>query len=190
MVGPLIFYKDYIDFVDGKHFLKGSNTNVSMLHFSINFIFLSLALNTNSKMLILLQSNLDNGKSKIIIEPSPTKTVIKKVIGSLVCAMIFMKFVKMYPIKHTKDDDFVLGTSVSYKLWYAMIATTCIRFKYYHAWLLADAICNNSGLGFAGYDKEGNPKWDLLTNINVLSFEVSFSIFDFNEKELVTLYDS
>ena len=48
------------------------------------------------------------------------------------------------------------------------------RFKYYHAWLLADAICNNSGLGFNGYDKENNAKWDLLTNINVLSFEVFF----------------
>lgn len=54
-----------------------------------------------------------------------------------------------------------------------MMATTTIRFKYYHAWLLADAICNNSGLGFNGYEKDGNPKWDLISNINVISFEVS-----------------
>lgn len=53
------------------------------------------------------------------------------------------------------------------------MATTTIRFKYYHAWLLADAICNNSGLGFNGYEKDGNPKWDLISNINVISFEVS-----------------
>lgn len=55
------------------------------------------------------------------------------------------------------------------------MATTTIRFKYYHAWLLADAISNNSGLGFNGYEKDGNPKWDLISNINVISFEVSFS---------------
>lgn len=54
-----------------------------------------------------------------------------------------------------------------------MMATTVVRFKYYHAWLLADAICNNSGLGFNGYESDGNPKWDMITNINVISFEVS-----------------
>lgn len=52
------------------------------------------------------------------------------------------------------------------------MATTLIRFKYYHAWLLSDAICNNSGLGFNGYESDGNPKWNLITNINVISFEV------------------
>lgn len=94
-------------------------------------------------------------------------------LGSLVCAFIFMKFVKIYPVKNLKDDEFINSTSIPYRFWYAMMATTCIRFKYYHAWLLADAICNNSGLGFTGYDKDGNAKWDLISNINVLSFEVS-----------------
>lgn len=55
-----------------------------------------------------------------------------------------------------------------------MMSTTVIRFKYYHAWLLADAICNNSGLGFNGYDKDGVAKWDMISNINVIGFEVSF----------------
>jgi hypothetical protein len=46
------------------------------------------------------------------------------------------------------------------------------RFKYYHAWLFADAICNNSGLGFNGYDERGNPRWDAVSNIDVYKFEV------------------
>lgn len=54
------------------------------------------------------------------------------------------------------------------------MSTTAIRFKYYFAWLLADAICNNSGLGFNGYEVDGSPKWDLITNIYVIPFEVSF----------------
>lgn len=53
-----------------------------------------------------------------------------------------------------------------------MMSTTIIRFKYYHAWSLADAINNNSGLGFNGYESDGNPKWNMITNINVISFEV------------------
>lgn len=101
------------------------------------------------------------------------KTVVKKVIGSFICAFIFMKFVQLYPIKNLKDDDFVDNTTVLYKIWYAMMATTTTRFKYYHAWLLADAIANNSGLGFTGYDKDGNANWDLISNINVFGFEVS-----------------
>lgn len=54
-----------------------------------------------------------------------------------------------------------------------MMATTVVRFKYYHAWLLADAICNNSGIGFNGYDDNGKSQWDLISNINVINFEVS-----------------
>ncbi|KAH8253943.1 hypothetical protein KR032_007830 [Drosophila birchii] len=144
LAGPLVFYKDYIDFVEGYNLLSSPSGN----------------------------GNLDNSQKEVVLEPSPTKTVIRKVVGSLVCAFIFMKFVKLYPVKDMKEDDFLNNTSMVYKYWYAMMATTCIRFKYYHAWLLADAICNNSGLGFTGYDKDGNPKWDLISNINVLSFEV------------------
>ncbi|XP_030387969.1 lysophospholipid acyltransferase 1 isoform X2 [Scaptodrosophila lebanonensis] len=150
MAGPLVFYKDYIEFVEGYNLLKRPSSN----------------------------GNLDNGKSELVLEPSPTKTVIRKVIGSCVCAFIFMKFVKMYPVKNMKDDDFLNNTNIGYKFWYAMLATSCIRFKYYHAWLLADAICNNSGLGFTGYDKDGNAKWDLISNINVLSFEFASNFRD------------
>lgn len=60
-----------------------------------------------------------------------------------------------------------------------MMTTTIVRFKYYHAWLLSDAICNNSGLGFNGYDDDGNAKWDMISNINVISFEVSLNLIIF-----------
>lgn len=52
-----------------------------------------------------------------------------------------------------------------------MMATTVVRFKYYHAWLFADAICNNSGIGFDGFDERGRSRWDLISNINVINFE-------------------
>lgn len=58
------------------------------------------------------------------------------------------------------------------KMVYVIMSTTLVRFKYYHAWILADAICNNSGLGFNGYDENNNPKWDGISNINILKFEV------------------
>ncbi|KMQ93769.1 membrane-bound o-acyltransferase domain-containing protein 2 [Lasius niger] len=53
-----------------------------------------------------------------------------------------------------------------------------VRFKYYHAWLFADAICNNSGLGFSGYDERGNAHWDLASNVDVYKFETSLNLRD------------
>lgn len=70
-------------------------------------------------------------------------------------------------------DDLLNGSTTAYQLWYVMMATTVVRFKYYHAWLWADAICNNSGIGFNGFDERGRSRWDLISNINVINFEVN-----------------
>ena len=40
------------------------------------------------------------------------------------------------------------------------------------AWILAELVNNASGLGFNGYDSNGNAKWDLLTNVNIMKLEV------------------
>uniref|UniRef100_A0AAG5D8X8 Uncharacterized protein n=1 Tax=Anopheles atroparvus TaxID=41427 RepID=A0AAG5D8X8_ANOAO len=143
MAGPLVFYKDYIDFIEGCHIMKQTSANAKY--------------------------EIDN---KIVHEPSPVKAVVKKTIASLVCALIFIKFATIYPIKVMKDDGFIASSGFFYSLWYMMMATTAVRFKYYFAWLMADAICNNSGLGFNGYERDGvTPRWDMLSNIQVLEFE-------------------
>jgi hypothetical protein len=72
------------------------------------------------------------------------------------------------------EPEFLEEFSFHSKMMYLVIATTVCRFKYYHAWLLADAICNASGLGFNGYDDKGRARWDLISNVDVLKFEVSF----------------
>lgn len=144
MAGPLIFYKDYIDFIEGYHILKQTAA-------------------TNAKYDI---------EKEIVHEPSPVKAVVKKVIASLVCALIFVKFATIYPIKTMKDDGFIAQTGFMYSFWYMMMATTAVRFKYYFAWLMADAICNCSGFGFNGYERDGvTPRWDMVSNIDVWAFE-------------------
>ncbi|XP_055374054.1 lysophospholipid acyltransferase 6 isoform X2 [Condylostylus longicornis] len=151
MAGPMVFYKDYIEFVEGYNLLKQNNAN---------------------------KNSDTSNQREIVLEPSPVKAVIKKLLGSAICAFIFMKFVKEYPIKRISDDDFIENSSAFYKIWFCMMSTTIVRFKYYHAWLLSDAICNNSGLGFTGYEKDGSSKWDLVSNINVLSFEFATNMRD------------
>lgn len=49
-----------------------------------------------------------------------------------------------------------------------------VRFKYYYAWIFADAICNNSGFGFNGYDEHGSARWDAASNVDVYNFEVQY----------------
>lgn len=81
------------------------------------------------------------------------------------------------------EPEFLEEFSLLSKMMYLVVATTIGRFKYYHAWLLADAICNASGLGFNGYDAKGRARWDLISNVDILRFEVSF----FTYKHLLIL---
>ena len=44
----------------------------------------------------------------------------------------------------------------------------------------AEAVNNMCGLGFNGYDENGNAKWNRVTNVNILKVEVTFYIFFFS----------
>ncbi len=62
---------------------------------------------------------------------------------------------------------------ILYRLAFMWFTAINSRMSFYIGWTLADTVCNASGLGFNGYDEHGKPKWDLLTNIHILDFEVS-----------------
>nr|CAD7405084.1 unnamed protein product [Timema cristinae] len=153
MCGPVVFYRDYMDFIDGTNFLKHAPSSSGKLDN-----------NSNSR--------------KVVFEPSPYLVVFKKVVVSVLCALLYVKLIPSFPIQRVKEAEFVEDTIVPYKMYYLIISTTLVRFKYYHAWLLADAICNASGLGFNGFDQNGNPCWDLISNVDVLKFEFSLSLRD------------
>lgn len=74
---------------------------------------------------------------------------------------------------HIPDPSFVEEWSPLQQMAYLLAGTTLTRFMYYHAWILAEAVCNASGMGFNGYDENGKAKWDLATNVDILSFEVN-----------------
>lgn len=72
MAGPMVFYRDYIDFIDGSQYLKKSrSSNVEGVQMA----------------------------KEILLEPSPIVPVVKKVIASFVCAGIFMWLAEVYPIR-------------------------------------------------------------------------------------------
>ncbi|XP_041978280.1 lysophospholipid acyltransferase 2 [Aricia agestis] len=109
-------------------------------------------------------------------EPSPRLAVLYKMAGSVTAAVLYLSLSDKYPITVLEElmdpkSEVSHSWSALYLLWYAYLATLVVRCKYYHAWLLSEAICNNSGMGFNGYDTDGAPKWDKLSNIDVFGFE-------------------
>ncbi|GFS18162.1 lysophospholipid acyltransferase 2 [Elysia marginata] len=68
---------------------------------------------------------------------------------------------------------------------------TLAKHKYYFAWILGDALNNAAGLGFSGYDSQGNPQFDLTDNVDVYGVEFSTSlkvnIDSWNKKTLIWL---
>ncbi|XP_026725019.1 lysophospholipid acyltransferase 1 [Trichoplusia ni] len=139
MCGPVVFYSDYIKFIEGARVDEDEKT-------------------TSAK------------------EPSPRRAVLYKVAGSLAAALLYLTLAKKYPLTVLEEltdpaSEVSRSWSALYLLWYAYLSTLVVRCKYYHAWLLSEAICNNCGMGFNGYDKDGTPKWDKMSNIDIFGFE-------------------
>ncbi|XP_043478137.1 lysophospholipid acyltransferase 1 isoform X1 [Leptopilina heterotoma] len=150
MAGPIILYHDYIDFIHGQRILEVKSLN----------------------------GYSEKTSNEIVLEPSPATIVVKKVLTSLFFALVFVTFIPSYSIVKVKDDEFLEKTSIIYKFWYLTIATMLVRFKYYHAWIMADAICNNSGLGFNGFDENQQSRWDKVSNVDAFKFETALSLRD------------
>ena len=86
-------------------------------------------------------------------------------------SIVFFNVAMVYPIKSNLAPE-ILEKPFWYRLVYYHISSGSQRSKYYLAWVLADAVNNASGLGFNGYDEDDNPRWDLVTNINIFKLEV------------------
>ncbi|CAG8645127.1 6432_t:CDS:10 [Cetraspora pellucida] len=48
--------------------------------------------------------------------------------------------------------------------------------SYYVIWLIAEGACILSGIGFNGYDENGNAKWNRVTNIDFIGYETADNI--------------
>ncbi|XP_068233756.1 lysophospholipid acyltransferase 6-like [Palaemon carinicauda] len=103
-------------------------------------------------------------------EPDPTSVSLSKAGFSFVCAFVTVAILPNFPISHLTEPYF-FKSSFLYKTMYIVAVTSLTRHVYYTGWILADSICNMSGMGFNGYDNHGAAKWDLVSNVNVLGIE-------------------
>ncbi|KAG7224214.1 hypothetical protein INR49_019949 [Caranx melampygus] len=105
--------------------------------------------------------------------------VISKLCTCAISLAIYLSLCKVLPVEHSIDDDFINSTPFYLQIIYLYLAMLALRPKYYFVWTLADAINNAAGFGFNGYNKDGSPRWDLISNLRILDIEfaTSFKMF-------------
>ncbi|XP_038131852.1 lysophospholipid acyltransferase 1 [Cyprinodon tularosa] len=153
LVGPCSNYKEYIDFIEGKH--------------------ISCRLKQHPGA-----CNGQNGHDKTP-DLSPLGAVCKKLLVCSACMSCFLFITRSLPINYNIDDHFVSHASFLTRLTYAFFSIQAARPKFYFAWTLADAVNNAAGYGFLGIDESGRPSWDLISNLNIIGIETATSFKTF-----------
>uniref|UniRef100_W5NJH3 Membrane bound O-acyltransferase domain containing 2b n=1 Tax=Lepisosteus oculatus TaxID=7918 RepID=W5NJH3_LEPOC len=150
LAGPTCSYKDYISFIEG--------TAYHQKH-----------LEANGK---------ENGKYKQS-DPSPKTDVIHKLAVCAVSLLVYLTVSRRFTVERNVDDVFTASTPVYTQVLYLYLSMLATRPKYYFVWTLADAINNAAGFGFNGYNKDGSPRWDLISNLRIvdIEFATSFKMF-------------
>lgn len=108
--------------------------------------------------------------------PSPFKPVCQKLAVAVSCGIGFTLLGNMFPFETMYETSFTEEKSVIQKFFYMYVVTFIARLKYYFAWMLAEAVSNNSGLGFNGYDENDQPKWDGVSNVDIIKFETGTNL--------------
>ncbi|KAL0841242.1 hypothetical protein ABMA28_014971 [Loxostege sticticalis] len=184
MCGPVVFYTDYINFIEGPRVNENRGDTGAMLRALASESSMEISattcdtgepIATTSTWMDRIHCSAPN-EEKAITMPSPRRAVIYKVAGSIAAAVLYLTLAKKYSLSVLEElsdptSEVSRTWSALYLLWYAHLCVLVVRCKYYHAWLLSEAICNNCGMGFNGYDKDGQPKWDKMSNIDVFGFE-------------------
>uniref|UniRef100_A0A665TEA4 Membrane bound O-acyltransferase domain containing 1 n=1 Tax=Echeneis naucrates TaxID=173247 RepID=A0A665TEA4_ECHNA len=153
LVGPCTNYKDYVDFIEGRHISQ------RLRH----------------------RSGTCTGQNGYDKTPdlSPLPAVCQKLLVCCGCMLFFLIVTRSLPIKYNVDPDFVNHAAFLTRLTYAFFSIQAARPKFYFAWTLADAVNNAAGFGFKGIDENGKPSWDLICNLNILGIETATSFKTF-----------
>eukprot|EP01127_Copromyxa_protea_P007533 TRINITY_DN17429_c0_g1_i1.p1 TRINITY_DN17429_c0_g1~~TRINITY_DN17429_c0_g1_i1.p1 ORF type:complete len:494 (-),score=105.35 TRINITY_DN17429_c0_g1_i1:39-1499(-) len=81
----------------------------------------------------------------------------------------------MFNILNLRSAEFLAANTPMYIYFYMVIGAFFLRTQYYFGFKIAEGAALVSGLGYAGLDAKGNPKWDACTGVDILSFETPTS---------------
>ena len=112
------------------------------------------------------------------LPPGRHLAVAKKLLISITCTILHLTLNPRFEIDFLRSAEFLIHTPLLIRFYYILIFTMLSRLKYYVAWHLGEALSNASGFGFSGYDANGKPKWDLISNMDLWKFETSLNFRD------------
>ncbi|XP_055347487.1 lysophospholipid acyltransferase 6-like isoform X2 [Paramacrobiotus metropolitanus] len=168
LCGPFCFYDEYMDFIEGNSIEPSSYKKTE------DAVKKAPTLSEGGKA---GQSTEQVTEAEMLpppqYHPSPLWPVTKKVLAAVFLCYLHIMLVPGVPLDLLTEESSLSKLSVIQLMFYLLIGTTFVRFKYYVAWLLSDAVANASGLGFNGYDELGKPKFDLVSNVDIIEFEFS-----------------
>ena len=159
LIGPLVNYRDYVDFITGNNFLKYQK-----------------AVNGEKQNGLVPNDDLNKADTQhSIAQPNNKRVLLNKLLQLAVLIIVYLKFTMVYTADlNLKPEMLEKPVIIRYLFHYLTIVSQ--RSKYYLAWVLADLVHNASGLGFNGYDEKGAAKWDMCTSVNILTLETSTSL--------------
>ncbi|XP_042226224.1 lysophospholipid acyltransferase 1-like isoform X2 [Homarus americanus] len=169
LAGPFFMFADYQDFIEGTHYAKRALDTTAATT--------SLDSNRNKSPTDLKTMDAQKTASRPEDEPDPTRVSLYKAGLSLICAVVTVCILPNFPISFLTQPGY-FKSSYLYKGMYIVAVTSFTRHVYYTAWLVGDGICNMSGMGFNGYNKDGSAKWDLVSNVDVVGVETGLSLRD------------
>ena len=124
-----------------------------------------------------------DGSYKVQVSDDPVKplnvvypyfAIVSKLIYALLCISLMIGVGQYYSIDNLLDPTYMRSfPSMPITVFFAEFL---FYYRYYFIWLLAESINNAAGLGFNGFDKSGNPKWDLVRNAGVLDTQLALNI--------------
>lgn len=92
------------------------------------------------------------------------------VIGGIILSFTY------HPSFLWKDTEYAMSLDLVSRWTLVMVSFFFMRSTYYTGWLMSEAAVVLTGFGFNGYDKQGNSKWDRVTNVDILGVEFGGSL--------------
>ncbi|XP_046858597.1 lysophospholipid acyltransferase 2-like isoform X2 [Xenia sp. Carnegie-2017] len=103
----------------------------------------------------------------------PVITVAMKIFKAITYLGLYVLGGSLLSVYTCIDSTYRSKTPLLTKIVHGYLVIGAVKMRYYFAWTFGDGVINAAGMGFNGYDKNGEQRWDAFTNIKVKNIELA-----------------
>ncbi|XP_057308907.1 lysophospholipid acyltransferase 1-like isoform X1 [Hydractinia symbiolongicarpus] len=108
--------------------------------------------------------------------PSPVLPALAKSVLGYAMVACYAILVPYYEPHFLGNKERLANSSLLSNILFAEMVIYLNKAKYFSPFLIGEGVGNMAGLGFNGYDKNGNPLWNKLQNMNPFGLEIARNI--------------